>query len=579
MEEILKKAINEAIREVSGSSGFTSISSEEIEHPADLEYGDFAFTGTMKTFASVRASVKRLIDDKNALGTIGGSLGSSPVEFAKKIVAELEKKGIEGIEKVEIAGPGFINFYLDRAFFTDAVKKVDEHFGRNENLKGKKIIVEYTDPNPFKEFHIGHLMSNAIGEVFARILEYSGAKVSRANYQGDVGLHVAKTIWAMQKNNVEPENVALDAIGFMYSVGTKAYEEDPKAKGEIEELNKKIYEKDSEIIERYYKPGRDISLKQFEKMYDVLGTKFDEYFFESESGELGKQLVEKHTGSVFEKSEGAIIFKGEEHGLHTRVFINSMGLPTYEAKELALASIKYDRFKYDTSIVITANEQNAHFDVGLKALEFVYPELAEKTRHVSHGLLKLPSGKMSSRTGTIVPAVKLIDDVKVRALEKMHEKDETIAEQIAISAIKFSILKQAPGRDVIFDMEQSVSFEGDSGPYLQYTYVRTKSLLEKAQAEGVKPKVKDAPEGVTTVEKLLYRFPEVIERAARDYAPQLVTHYLLELAGAFNSFYAQEKIVDAQDQHSPYKLALTEAVGVTLKNGLWVLGIEVPERM
>ncbi|MBT4894770.1 arginine--tRNA ligase [bacterium] len=212
----------------------------------------------------------------------------------------------------------------------------------------------------------------------------------------------------------------------------------------------------------------------------------------------------------------------------------------------------------------------------------IFPELAEKTKHVPHGMLRLPSGKMSSRTGDVITGESLIDEVQARVFNKMNdlsiENKAQISEQIAIGAIKYSILKQSAGKDIIFDMDKSLSFEGDSGPYLQYSHTRASAVLEKAKKGKIKTSFKTNLTETIELEKLLYRFRDVVERANMEYEPHYVTTYLTELASAFNSFYAKEKIVDDSNT-APYKVALTEAFKITMKNGLWLLGIKTPERM
>lgn len=434
-------------------------------------------------------------------------------------------------------------------------------------------MVEYTDPNPFKTFHIGHLMNNAIGESVSHIVEFSGAEVRRANYQGDVGLHVARAIWGKIKN---PE---VD-WGHAYAYGAQNYEEHKKA---IDEINKKIYERSDKEINALYDSGKKESIEEFEKMYTRLGTKFDFNFFESESGPAGMEVVEKFK-DIFQKSDGAVVFRGEEFdkSLHTRVFLTKEGLPTYEAKELGLAKTKYDKYPYDVSIVITGNEIKDYFRVVHKAMEQVFPELAEKTRHIPHGMLRLPTGKMSSRTGDIVSAQSLLNDVQKKVLEKMKDTEitnkEEAADKIAVGAIKYTILKQAAGSDIVFDFDKALSFDGDSGPYLQYTFARTQSVLRKAKENGITSSTEIFADTTTEVEKMLYRFPEIIERALLAYEPHHITTYLTQLASAFNNFYAKERIVDSGEA-APYRLALTEATAIVLKNGLSLLGIEAPEKM
>ncbi|MDP3726148.1 MAG: arginine--tRNA ligase [bacterium] len=550
MDEKIKKLLRSALNEC-------GIAADDIhiEHPDIFSHGDYSTNTAMRYAPQAK---------------------TSPKELAEKITRYIERNLPNEVEKVAVAGPGFINFYLSKEFFAKSLEDIsnqNEKFGENKLLENKKVIIEYTDPNPFKEFHIGHLMSNAIGESLSRIVEYSHAEVKRANYQGDVGLHVAKAIWGkMQKPDA--------SWGEAYAYGAQSYEDHKK---EINEINKKIYEGSDSEINALYEKGKKASLADFEKIYKRLGTKFNFYFFESESGPIGLEIIKKHT-NVFEKSDGAIIFHGEKFDktLHTRVFVTKEGLPTYEAKELGLAKIKYDEYPHDVSIVITGNEVNDYFRVVYKAMEQVFPELAEKTKHVPHGMLRLTTGKMSSRTGDVISAESLLNDVKNRVLEKMKDTDlsekEKIADQIAVGAVKYSILKQATGNDIIFDFEKSLSFEGDSGPYLQYTYARARSVMEKAKEAGIKASIKNPLPAITETEKFLYQFPEVVARSLNEHEPHYIATYLTRLASAFNNFYAKERIVDGGEL-APYRLAIVEAVSIVLKNGLWLLGIEAPERI
>lgn len=544
-----------------------------LTHPKDLDNGDYAF------------------------------FNHSP-KMGNDLLEILNKNKLKEINKIEVAG-NFVNIYLSKEFFAESVKEVlekKESYGENDRLATKKIMIEFTDPNPFKEFHIGHMMSNAIGESISKLVEFSGAELKKANYQGNVGLHVAKTIWGKMR---KPEL----SWGEAYAYGAKNYEQH---KEEINNLNKIIYEAKSEEINKIYNEGLTETLKVFEKIYGKLGMEpryipgdgqmyFDNYFFESESAVKGKEIVEEFLAKgIFEESEGAIIFRGEKYNpkLHTRVFINSLGLPTYEAKELGLLELKAEHLIKGTwgqtpnlSIVITGNEIENYFKVVMCAAEQIggdIKELAGKTKHLPHGMLRLPSGKMSSRTGEVITAESLIEQVKEKIKQKIDgssiepEQADKIAEIIAIGAIKFSILRQAIGGDIIFDFNKSISFEGDSSPYLQYTAVRAKSVLEKSKislglTSGNFPR-SDLWK-TTELERYLYRFPEIVERATREYAPHHLVTYLLELAAAFNSFYAKEKIINESDPASTYKIALTQAVFIVLQNGLRLLGIKVPERM
>lgn len=564
MQETLRGYINSALAEL-GIEGAAFV----VERPADLGHGDYSTNAAM-------------VGAKQA--------GKNPRTLAEDLVTTMSRPGLD--MKFEIAGPGFINIRLSKDYFAHELESAlaTENYGNNETLKGKKVIVEYTDPNPFKEFHIGHLMSNTIGESISRLIEASGAETKRACYQGDVGMQIACPVWVMLKARLPEEQIPhSEKIAFLaeaYVVGATALKTDEVAKLEITTINKKIYDRSDSMVNRCYDIGRSWSLAYLETVYKRLGTNhgdgmaFNFYFFESKTGIFGKEVVLTHP-EIFEKSDGAIVYKGDEaKGLHTRVFINKEDLPTYEAKELGLAQIKYDAFPYDTSIVITGNEVNDYFKVLLDAMSKVFPELSAKTEHYSHGMLRLPTGKMSSRTGDVITAESLIEDTKIKAYGKIkesnfsdNEKDE-VAERVAIGAIKYSILRQAAGKDIIFDFEQSLSFEGDSGPYLQYTYARTKSLLAKS---SVTPKAAVGVEEVSALHKYILRFPEVVLRAQNAREPHHLATYLIELAREFNAFYANSQVIGSSDE--AHKLALVTMTSRILVRGLDLLGIKAPERM
>src|SRR3989338_5204797 len=327
MENRIKNLIKGALQNLS-----IEVSDIVLEHPEELKNVDYS--------TSVALAVAR-------------NAGSSPKELAPKIVAEILRLNTDtNIEKVEIAGPGFINFYLARQFFTGSIEEIvnqASNVGKNGLFAGQKVMVEYTDPNPFKPFHIGHLMTNAIGESVARILEHSGAGVSRANYQGDIGLHVAKAVWGLLQNEKlqtrsGSHNFQAANIGRAYSHGAESYESDEKSKKEIEEINRKLYDKSDEKINEIYRWGFNVTMEAFEDLYKILGTKFDYYFLESQMAGIGLDIVKdnmdkaigpENSRRIFEESDGAIVFKAEKHDpmLHTRVFVTKAGLPTYEAKE------------------------------------------------------------------------------------------------------------------------------------------------------------------------------------------------------------------------------------------------------
>jgi arginyl-tRNA synthetase len=551
-----------------------------VEHPEELKNGDYSV---------------------NAAMVAAPRLKRNPLDIAVAIAEKIEAL-IEGdleikkyVQKVEVAGVGFINFYLSDQFFSDSIKEIIDteattrgKYGANKSLLNKKIAVEYTDPNPFKQFHIGHLMTNIIGESLARLYEWNGAEVKRFCYQGDVGRHVALCIWGFRlmdepfPSDDAPLNAKTKFLGDAYAKAAAKLKDHPELESEIQSLNKKIYEQSDAEVNEVYDKGKEWSLQHFEKIYKILGTKFDQYFFESEMAKVGTEMVRQNIPTIFRESEGAVIFPGEEYDLHNRVFITKEGLPTYEAKELGLAVQKFSSYPYDQGITITGNEQNEYFKVFLKALSLMHPEIASKSLHISHGMLRLPEGKMGSRFGNVITGESLIGSMIDASLEKMsdrpldEEEKKRIGQMVGVAAIKYSILKQSIGKDIVFDREKSLSFEGDSGPYLQYAHTRAVSVLKKSDLEKIEMNFEFVD---SELSKKLYRFPEVIEESMKLRAPQIMVTYLTELASDFNRFYAEEVIVDKNNPASGSRVALVTAFKIVIHNGLTVLGIQSPEKM
>lgn len=542
----------------------------------------------------------------------------NPFKMAQELVGDIKED--PDISKIKVAKPGFINFYVSNKYLLSEISKIANYKGQYPKLeqkKGKKIVIEYTDANPFKEFHIGHLYTNSVGESFARLQEAIGADVKRANYQGDIGLHVAKTLWGLEEKLKEDEisfgqieklslRERVRYLGEAYVLGAEYYDElkDTLAQKEIDEINVYIFslvsemheEKDFSEYEKIslsekYKKGRQWCLDYFEEIYEKLGTNFDYYFFESEVGQAGLEIVMKNVEEVFEEDDGSIIYRGDEKkSLHTRVFVNKHGVPTYEAKELGLAFRKRDLVDYDESVVITADEQSGYFRVVLDALGKLDKGLSEKTTHVPHGKVGIPgSKKMSSRKGGILGGDTLIEEVRNKVMAVMEDNDhieedniEQVSQKIAIGAIKYAFLKVGVGRDIVFDIEKSISFDGDTGPYLMYVYSRCRSILQEADSEAVLNVCVDSCMENPFIRDLsltLSRYQSSLLDSAINYSPSTLTQYLFGLGQAFNSFYQSVRVIDAPDDEKDILLTLVKATMVVMKDGLDRLGIEVVERM
>lgn len=546
MEEKIRGATKSALAQLgAGDISFA------VEWPANITHGDFAV---------------------NAALAAAKSLGRNPREIAEELAGYIRTELGEDAASVSVAGAGFINIMLSREYVALVIttQAQKDSWGAGEINVGKRVVVEYSCPNPFKEMHIGHLMSTVIGEAVSRVVENSGATTIRDSYGGDVGPHVARALWALQKNNVTDVANAAE-VDAAYVQGSRAYEESETAKAEIDVLNKEIYLGTNQELMNLWRKSREVCLEAFRELYGVLGTTFDYYFFESETAPIGMEIVQSALAKgIFEESEGAVIYKGEKKGLHTLVFITSKGTPTYETKEVGLAIMKEECCHPDLSLILTAQEQVGHFAVVKAALEEVAPLIGEKTFHVPHGFMRLTSGKMSSREGNTVTARSLLAEVIEKAKER--NDDAVVAQQVAVAAIKYMILRQATGGDIVFDPEKSLSLDGDSGPYLQYALVRAQAVLAKTDS-----KVEDTPAEPYTLERLLIRFPEVAARAERERSPHHIVQYLTEIAGEWNSFYAQERIIGGE--YEGYKLAVARAFVATMQRGLWILGIPAPQKM
>jgi len=494
---------------------------------------------------------------------------------AERVAEAIKKELGDEAAKIEVVGKGFVNVTLAKGAVAFAVAEAiaqGPDWGKGNDEEGKKVMVEYSNPNAFKEMHVGHLVGTVVGEAVSRLIENSGATIMRDTFGGDIGPNVAKALWGLRKNGVVEPTTAKE-IGDAYVAGSEAYEGGPHAKAEIDELNQAIYAgTDRELMELWRK-GRDVSVEEFRRIWQLLGTHFDFEFFDSDTTETGLRVVNDGLAKgIFEKSDGAVIYNGEAKGVHTMVFVTSHNTPTYETKDIGLAFLKEERWPADKVIIVTGNEQTGRFKTVLAALGEIAPLLAAKTSHVATGFLKLSSGKMSSREGNVVTAASLIEDVIKKASEK--NDDPLVAEQVAVGAVKYMILRQAPGSDIIFDAEKSLSLEGDSGPYLQYALVRAKKILAYATNGEKGGEVPPAP---YAIERVILHYPEVVARATKMLAPNLLTVYLTELAATWNAFYATEQVLGSPEE--TYKQRVAQAFANTMANGLALLGIPTPERM
>lgn len=574
----------------------------DIAETIDQKFVASMIEGAVKaaypTMAVVDFTVERPDNDDhgdfstNAALVLAKSVGQNPMEVAAELIKQLPAHN--SIDKIEAIRPGFINFHLSVAYLGSRLTLAGQVV-LPANHRSQAVLFEYGQPNTHKMPHIGHLFSYIYGEACASLLEAVGHSVHRLNYQGDVGLHVAKCLWAYRNGAAERSSdpielsAKVELLQQSYQQGSAAYEEDENAKLEIDELNRLIYAKDPTIMADWEKT-RSWSVEYYAQFERRIGVKFDRYYFESQTSEVGSKLVRDNTDKVFQLDQGAIIFKGEEFGLHTRVFINSAGLPTYEAKDIGLAALKSNDWQFDLSVITTASEQNDYWRVVKKAIELVLPEYIDKIRHIGYGMINLSTGKMGSRTGQIIGAIDLLSSVKQRVSQYIGEhrqyqpdQAEQIAELVALGAIKYSFLSSTPEKNVIFDLDSSIAFEGDSGPYLQYTYARCQSVLAKADQPSDPPSYNSnylLNSDELLLAKAIDRFSETCLRAAELYAPHILAVYLFDLAKRYSQFYDRNSILAAESaEQMIFRLHLTKATALCLRRGLELLGIEVIDQI
>lgn len=572
----LKNDLQEAIN----SLGFLMPTDLVLSIPENSNFGDYT------TNIALQLSKQNL---KNKY--------HSSIEIANAIAEKLKHPLY--LERVEVAGPGFLNFFIkDEYLLKELVKplktgdrKLDQIIFKKEIFEApaERILLEFAQPNTHKPFHIGHFRNISIGESLSRLLEYSGVEVFRATYGGDIGPHVAKAIWGALKLADEYQKVKsgsltekAEFLGKAYVFGSEAYEKEPESKKLIEEINIKLYKKDSQYI-GIWQETANWSKAYLDSLYQRLGTEFDAEIWESEVQEEGKEVVLKNLKTVFKEDQGAIIFPGEKYGLHNRVFITQKGYPTYEAKEIGLSRKEESLFPFDRAYYLVGNEQDEYFKVVTKAIELIDTHLQGKKKHLPFGMVNLSGGKMSSRKGNVITAEGLIEEVKQKIKESFggsrESNNDNVLEKIAIGAIKFFMLKFGFASNIAFDINQSISLQGDTGPYVMYTYARTRSILsqsgEKEQSVNLNTGTLEQEE--RELLRQLEYFELVAEKAVKEFSPNDLTSYLITLAKAYNNFYQKYPII--KSEKAPLRLALTKKVGETLKLGLYLLGIEAVERM
>ncbi len=564
MKNKIAVLLAEKIKELTGKKiGLTELLAK-IEIPPTRDLGDFAFPCFI----------------------LAKDLSLAPAVIAEKLANVLA--GHQRIQRAEAAGP-YLNLFVDRSAFAisvlDEVLSSPEDFG-NAPKTGKTMVIEYPSPNTNKPLHLGHLRNIAIGESLARLLETSGIKVVRTNLFNDRGIHICKSMLAYQKEgqNAEPDKKPDHFVGDYYVKFAQLAKNNEGLEKEAQEMLLNWENGDKQTRELWQKMN-SWAFEGFKETFNLLGIRHDQNYFESGIYQQGKDLVLKELAKgIFAKREdGAVVIDLTADGLDEKVLLRADGTSVYMTQDLYLAFQKDADYHYDDSIYIVGNEQDYHF----KVLAIILKKMGfkKKISHLSYGMIALPEGRMKSREGTVVDADNLIWELAELAkvgIERNNEIDleeaDERAKKIALAAIKYKLLRANIFKNMIFDPKESLSFDGDTGPYLLYSFARANSILAKVpEGEGDFRDTANLEDAEFALIQKIASFPEVLAYAGENRNPSLVAHYAFELAQIFNEFYHSCQV--ANSENTNLRLKLVEAFTVVLGKSLNILGIETLEKM
>ncbi len=524
-------------------------------------------------------------------------LGKSPEVIAAELAVKVRLP--QGVEKAE-AKAAYLNFFVEKESVArqalECILKEKERYGASKSGKGKRVMVEYSSPNTNKPLHIGHLRNDSVGMALANIFEASGATVLKANLVNDRGIHICKSMLAFKlfgkgdspkKSRLKPDHF----VGKYYVLYNRKAGEDPSLEKQAYALLNKWEKKDKGTMALWKKMNKWV-LQGFRETYSEFGSSFDKWFFESQFYYKAKPLIEegRKRGVFSRNDEGALLARLEKYGLPDKTVLRSDGTAIYITNDLALTKHKFEKFRLDESLWVVASEQNLYFRQLFKIFELLGFGWAKKCRHLSYGMVCLPEGKLKSREGRTVDADDLISEMKGLAEEEILKRDKKIpkkqlqkrAKAIALAAIKFHMLRISIQKDLLFDPEESISFEGETGPYLQYTYARAKSIIRKAKRISLQRlhfnRLVSGEE--KQLVKLLSDFPAIVQKSIAVLSPHVLCRFLIETAEAFNTFYHKNPVLQAESvELRKERLALVQATAQVLRNGLQLLNIEAIERM
>ena len=510
---------------------------------------------------------------------------------------------------------GFLNLSIASSYWLSSLAEINAttNFGKGPD-KNSKVMVEYSSPNTNKPLHLGHVRNNLLGYSVAELLKYAGYEVIKANLVNDRGIHICKSMLAWEKfgNGETPESTGMKGdhlVGKYYVEFDKAYKKEIEhliAQGLTEEQAKKEapmikeaqdmllkWEQKDEHVLKLWKMMNDWVYAGFAVTYKSMGVDFDQYYYESNTYNLGKDIIDEGLakGVFFKKEDGSVWIDLTDDGLDQKLVLRGDGTSVYITQDIGTAQMKYEQYQMDASLYVVGNEQEYHFKVLFLILEKLGKTWAKGLFHLSYGMVDLPSGKMKSREGTVVDADDLIAEMiqsakeQSEALGKVSEFEEAEKENlyrmIGMGALKYYLLKVDPKKRLLFDPNESIDLQGHTGPFIQYSYARVQSILRKANVNiDTKILVDDLNANEKECIMLMLKYPIIIEDSAKAYSPALLSNYLYELAKTFNKFYHDDPILKVEDeQRLQFRLMICQTTARIIASGMTLLGIEVPERM
>jgi arginyl-tRNA synthetase len=580
---ILKENIRKAVKSIYD----VELEDIPLEHPENSDFGDYSTSAAL---------------------ALAGRLKRIPLEIAKELVFEIESykmcfnTGYDSypiLSSIEAVAPGFINFRISDYWLKDQLVEIlnkEDSYGSSRRGCGKMILIEFSQPNPNKPMHIGHSRNNFLGSSLSRIFEFNGFNVVRMNYMNDWGTHICKSMLMYKKfgEGKEPDKKSDHFVGDFYRMYEKEHEKNPEVLDEeLADMFKKMESGDKDTLDLWKKITGWV-YEGWKTTYRNENVRFDTWEYQSNYTKAGKEIVDMalEKGIARKDPSGAVIADFEKYKLPDKVLLRSDGTSIYITQDTQLARDNYEKYNFEKRVYVVDKRQSDYFKQLFKLLKLLGFKWADKLFHLSYGWVSMPEGAMSSREGNVVDAdsvfkkiVNLEEEEMENSLKEITDIEKT-GKKVALGAYRYGMLKVDPKQDIVFDFDNLTRFEGNTGPYLMYTYARAMSIMEKAGVE-IDPKdysfeffeETELNEREKTLLREFYKFPESVISSADNFSPHIIANFLYDIAQKFNAFYGEVPVLNADEHLKDFRIVLVYCYSRIIKNGLKLLGIDVVEKM